>query len=86
VLTTGEAPMTEVGGYAAFYISNKAENDAFTWANKSAQVLESALHLSPEEKQLRRANGFAQADKFDSQQTIYKYEAIYQRIVTDSAV
>jgi glycosyltransferase involved in cell wall biosynthesis len=86
VLTTGEAPMTEVGGDAAFYISNKAENDAFTWANKSAQVLESALHLSPEEKQLRRANGFAQADKFDSQQTIYKYEAIYQRIVTDSAV
>ncbi|RZK29910.1 MAG: glycosyltransferase, partial [Hymenobacter sp.] len=42
VITTGEAPMTEVAGEAAFFIERKPHNlsEASAWANKAAVVLD----------------------------------------------
>lgn len=81
VLTTNDAPMTEVGGDAAFYIEKKSSLDAANWALVASQVLDAALSLSVQEKQARRNLGIAQAAKFDTNETLQKYEAIYKLIV-----
>ena len=81
VLTTNEAPMTEVGGDAAYYIDNKPVNNSSAWAVSSALVIEEVLALSRQVKQQQRDKGFAQAAKFDSQQTINQYVHFYQQLV-----
>ena len=81
VLTTNEAPMTEVGGDAAYYIDNKTVNNTSAWAATAAKIIEDVLALSQQATQQQREKGFAQAAKFDSQQTINQYEQFYQKLV-----
>jgi glycosyltransferase involved in cell wall biosynthesis len=81
VITTNEAPMTEVGGDAVFYIDNKSVNNTSAWAATSAKVIEDVLALSQQATQQQRDKGFTQASKFDSQQTINQYEQFYQQLV-----
>jgi len=81
VITTGEAPMTEVGGEAAFYIANESGEKPLEWENRSVKVIEQVLALTQDEKQGRREKGFTQAAKFDAEQTLKQYEHIYQRVI-----
>ena len=79
VLTTGEAPMTEVGGDAAFYIPSRPQRDPAAWATQSgARVLE-ILQTTPDETDQRRQLGYQQVAQFDAEQTLNAYERIYRQ-------
>ncbi len=85
VLTTNEAPMSEVGGGAAYYIDNKPVNNSSAWAATAAKVIEDVLALSQQATHQQRNKGFAQAAKFDSQQTINQYEQFYQQLISSNS-
>jgi glycosyltransferase involved in cell wall biosynthesis len=67
VITTDRAPMREVGGGAATYLppcpNEPAERDA--WILQAAAVVEGVLKRDPVEQQLWRAQGLAQAERFN---------------------
>lgn len=86
VLTTGEAPMTEVGGEAAFYISRRPDRAATDWAVQAGNQVANILALPLEAQQLRQALGYKQATQFDSQSTMNAYEKIYAQIVAAAKV
>ena len=79
VLTTGEAPMTEVGGDAAFYIPSGPARDPATWAKQASDRILEILQLTPDETSRRRQSGYRQAAKFDAEQTLNAYEQIYRQ-------
>ncbi|MBC7489108.1 MAG: glycosyltransferase family 4 protein [Glaciimonas sp.] len=79
VLTTGEAPMTEVGGSAAFYIPPKPMRDVGAWAEHAAERIAEILALLPEEVSHRRQIGFNQVAQFDAERSLDAYECIYQQ-------
>ena len=79
VLTTGEAPMTEVGGDAAFYIPSSAACDAAAWAEQAGERVLDILRLTPDAAGSRRQSGFRQAARFDAEQTLNAYEQIYRQ-------
>jgi glycosyltransferase involved in cell wall biosynthesis len=81
VLTTGRAPMTEVGGDAVEYHSRLTIGNEKEWAVEGAQMIESLLTLSDTERQRRRELGFKQARKFDTESTLDLYEQHYRRIL-----
>ena len=79
VLTTGEAPMTEVGGHAAFYIPSRPQQDPAAWAEKAGARVVEILQLTPEETSHRRQLGYRQVARFDAEQTLNAYERIYRQ-------
>ena len=81
VLTTAEAPMTEVGGEAAYYIPRRPDTESADWATQAGKKVITILALSSAEQQHRQEQGFMQAAKFDTQLTMNAYEKIYQQIV-----
>ena len=81
VLTTGQAPMTEVGGNAAYYIPRRPADDVKTWALDASKKVFSILSLSEEKKQKLKLNGLEQAAKFNAVKTLDEYEHTYQTIV-----
>ena len=81
VLTTDEAPMTEVGGEAAFYIPRRPDGEASEWAAQVAMRVVKILALPADVQQLRQNQGCEQAAQFDTQRTMNAYEKIYQQIV-----
>ncbi len=84
VLTTDEAPMTEVGGDAAFYIPSRPQLSPETWAKQAAKRLADILTQSSDKQQRRRDQGFIQAAKFNAELTIKSYEKIYQQEIRES--
>lgn len=79
VLTTGEAPMTEVGGDAAFYIPARPQRHPGAWAEQSgARVLE-ILQRTLDETGSRQQLGYQQVARFDAQKTLNAYEQIYRQ-------
>lgn len=86
VLTTKEAPMTEVGGDAAFYIPCRPQSSPKNWANETAKWLSEILMQSADQQQHRKNQGFIQAEKFNTKLTIYYYEKMYQKIIKESGV
>ena len=84
VLTTGEAPMTEVGGDAAFYISPKPMGNSEEWAALAGATISKILQLTPDEVRRRRELGFLQIAQFDAEQTLNAYEHAYQQALASS--
>ncbi|MEO8012895.1 MAG: glycosyltransferase [Polaromonas sp.] len=84
VLTTGEAPMTEVGGDAAFYISPKSLGNSGEWAALAGASISKILQLTPDEVRSRRELGFLQIAQFDAEQTLNAYEHAYQQALASS--
>lgn len=80
VLTTNDAPMTEVGGESAVYIPPIEEfQNKYSWAKHCAEIL--AITLS-EEKNItdcQRTKRIAHAQSFDLEKTLDLYEAAYNR-------
>ncbi len=81
VLTTEEAPMTEVGGKAAFYIPRQPATGAAAWAAVGAQVIQRVVALSPAERQATVTAGRQNASQFESDAALDEIEAIYRRLV-----
>jgi glycosyltransferase involved in cell wall biosynthesis len=79
VITTGEAPMTEVGGDAAYYIEGK-KNDDEKWAENAAQTLQTVLSLSIVEREQRIAVGIENCKRFNLTNALNQIENIYKQV------
>ena len=82
VITTNEAPMTEVAGNAASLIEKRpsVKVSVNQWAIESAEVLENVLLRSVKEQDEAKENGLINIKRFDAGATLDKIEAIYLRI------
>jgi len=81
VLTTAEAPMTEVGGDAAHYLPLlQFGEDIDAWASRCAPALAALLALDGEARAATVAAGIAQAARFDADCAIDAYLDIYHRV------
>ena len=78
VITTQEAPMTEVGGEAAFYIPRRIAIEAGAWAAAGARVIQQVVTLEPTQRQAAIAAGIANAKRFDAATALDQIEALYQ--------
>ena len=86
VITTDAAPMTEVGGDAAFYLPRLEPTDHVDlWANGGARVLLQVLNRSSAERERWAANGLERARRFTADVAIDAYLSIYQRVLTMEA-
>lgn len=82
VITTGDAPMTEVGGAAANYLPRLGPTDDLqTWATAGAQALAGVLNRSAFERECAAAAGHAWADRFNAEAAVDSYLAIYQSVL-----
>lgn len=83
VITTGEAPMTEVGDDAAFYIKRCSKGGEEEWADESAVILQEVLSMPASDKQRLIARGIANAKKFDPVSALDKMEQLYKRLIEE---
>ncbi len=82
VITTAEAPMTEVGGEAASYVARlQIHDDVKDWANAAADVLDEVLRRSPAELEVWRASAQGWTKRFAAEAAIDGYLSIYQRVL-----
>lgn len=82
VITTGEAPMTEVGGDAATYLPRLApDDDPQAWAQAGAEVLAAVLNRPACARERVSAAGRAWAIRFNADTAIDHYLSIYQRVL-----
>lgn len=82
VITTGDAPMTEVGGEAATYLPRlDAGDDLAAWARFGAARLAHVLRRSSAEQERVAARGRAWAARFTAAAAIDNYLAVYQRVL-----
>lgn len=80
VLTTGAAPMTEVGGSAAVYLPKISDYQSnHEWATESARQILSVLARTPEEKNISRKSSVEHAKKFDANISLDGYESSYKK-------
>lgn len=82
VLTTDEAPMTEVGGSAACYVPVMPfQGDLTSWSREAAELLINLL-LEPDDKKLaRRRQSQAEVnERFSPDRALNEYELIYAKI------
>ena len=84
VITTAEAPMTEVAGTAGFLIPRRrAADDLAGWADEAARTLDYVATLPPAAQAQAVAAGLANARRFEATRTLDRIEVIYQNIVND---
>lgn len=84
VITTDEAPMTEVGGDACTYLPRLRSPDEralAAWALHGAGVLRSVLGRSLQKRERMRAAGLVHAARFSAEAAIDAYLAVYQRVL-----
>lgn len=81
VLTTDQAPMTEVGGDAAYYLPRRPDVDSGGWARTAADRIMQILALPAEEHAEQRRIGLARSGEFDADRALDAYERIYLRVL-----
>ncbi len=83
VITTNQAPMTEVGGNAAYYIVSRPHRqpEVNAWAEMAASKVNDLLRLSPDERQMTIEAGIQNAKRFDSDSSLAAIETIYKRVL-----
>ena len=82
ILTTNEAPMTEVGGEHSFYMDRMPFdlNAQQKWAHNSAAKLQQVLDLSVDETNVRIQQGIQQAQKFTTEKCLTAIEVFYKTL------
>jgi glycosyltransferase involved in cell wall biosynthesis len=92
VITTGEAPMTEVAGSAAVLIpvptlqdTNDPQPWTTPWAVQAGEALAQVVGLSVPARQSMVARGLAQARHFDSAAALDRIETIYCELSSQQA-
>jgi glycosyltransferase involved in cell wall biosynthesis len=87
VITTNEAPMTEVAGNAGFLAPKRpaAVAEVAAWAKEVAQLLQHVLNLSPTERNLAVEAGLLNAKRFDPKNLLAQIEKIYLSCTTKTA-
>jgi len=82
VITTGEAPMNEVGGPHAHYLPRLTSRaDLPAWAEQGAALLCEVLDRPEPERERARAAGMAWARRFDTGQAIERYLDLYTAVM-----
>jgi len=83
VITTGEAPMTEVAGSAGFFIPRRPQgsDEIINWAEHAARVLDDVLKLSPSELKKVREAGLENASRFETDKALNYIMDIYKNIL-----
>jgi len=82
VITTGIAPMTEVGGDAAVYIPRAGlSSERSEWANQCASVLRITLDLPQHTRNEMITRGLERASGFDLNVFLDRCEAVYRKIL-----
>ena len=82
VVTTGEAPMTEVGGDVAHYLPRlTALSELDAWAERGAVLVEALLDRDAAARSSDRAAGLAWARQFDPQRAVDAYLRIYEHVL-----
>ncbi|MBC7689131.1 MAG: glycosyltransferase family 4 protein [Aquabacterium sp.] len=82
VVTTNEAPMTEVAGDAAFLIPRRPDKPELVekWANEAGYTINEVIGLTPEKRSEAIRAGLFNARRFDTQKAMDKIERLYQSI------
>lgn len=82
VITTDEAPMTEVAGNAAFLIGRKpsSSKEEHNWAINSAAVLDKVLSLSVSAREDVIKAGLENCKRFDMENALDHIEGVYMKI------
>jgi glycosyltransferase involved in cell wall biosynthesis len=83
VITTHEAPMTEVAGDAALLIPRRpaVTDPQRSWADDGAAAVRHVMQRSPAEQAAARAAGLEQAKRFDPEVALDRIEAIYRQVL-----
>lgn len=81
VITTGEAPMTEVAGTAAVLIPIKTESNAADWSKDGALAIEQIVNMSETARMKIIKEGLTNASRFDAESALTEIEKIYSRII-----
>lgn len=86
VVTTNEAPMTEVAGNAGFLIARQPDTKSRgdEWAIKAATVVNEIFTFSPEKRKEVVEAGFFNVQRFNMNTYIDRMEIIYKNVVTNS--
>ena len=80
VITTDEAPMNEVGGQAAVYVSKMQIGDELKWREECASAIHRTLQLNEEQRADIVLRGLENVSRFSSELALNKVEQIYMRV------
>jgi glycosyltransferase involved in cell wall biosynthesis len=85
VITTNEAPMTEVAGHAAFFINRRPIGDepASKWAVDAAGRIQEILNLTVDQLEDLVLRGMENVKRFDSKVALDRIERIYQQVLNN---
>ena len=75
VVTTGLAPMNEIGGEAAFYVADPEDVEGFV------EAVQRVLRLDAAEAQRRRELGYENAERFRTEAMVAGYKRVYEELV-----
>ncbi|MEX8548844.1 MAG: glycosyltransferase [Mucilaginibacter sp.] len=83
VVTTSEAPMTEVAGDTGFLIRKQPQDlvNIKMWAQEAAKTVEEIINLAPVEKANVVSAGIENARRFNADLALNQIEEIYQKIL-----
>ena len=82
VITTDEAPMTEVAGNAGFLIPKYPEQGpSCAWAWQAGLLVEKIVGFSNTEREAAIRAGIANAKRFDTDKALDRIERVYKEIV-----
>lgn len=80
VITTDEAPMNEVGGQAAVYVSRKQMGNELEWQKECASAIDRILRLNEEQMSDLVSRGMENVSRFSSELALDKVEKVYMRV------
>ncbi|MDB4902318.1 MAG: mannosyl transferase [Mucilaginibacter sp.] len=82
VITTDQAPMTEVASDAAFLIPQRPETpeEVIAWANEAALIVNQVVNLSPVQLKAIVKAGITNSKRFETNIALDKIENIYKTI------
>lgn len=87
VITTDDAPMTEVGGPHAYYLPRLLSPEGMSaWAAQGAEVLCQLLDRPSAEREVAANAGIEWTRRFDAQRAIEGYLKIYQSVLKASGL
>ena len=88
VITTKLAPMTEVGGNAAYYIDRQTpkRTDLNSWEQNGAKVIEGVLNLKPNDLEKVIQAGIKNVKKFQGTAIVDQTEAFYKRTLENNLI
>jgi glycosyltransferase involved in cell wall biosynthesis len=83
VITTNEAPMTEVAGTAGFLVPRRPNNESMinNWAEHAAKVMNDILTMSPSKRRSITDAGQKNARRFDPEFILDEIEKIYKQVL-----